>query len=130
DGGAFMSGVVFEIPKTSGGYAATPNLLATFNMTNGASPYSPLISDANGDLFGTAVGGGTLGYGTVYELTGSGFVPPVHFAGIPGTPNCVGVSTSDLAHTYGGIAAAAKALGYAGVADLQNVIAGFCGTAR
>jgi len=53
----------------------------------------------------------------------------------PGTPskcisaghaNCAGQSTSFLAKKYGGMAAAAKALGYGSVTDLQNALASFC----
>ena len=43
-----------------------------------------LIADANGDLFGTTYEGGANGQGTVFEITGSGFVPvppPVLIAG-------------------------------------------------
>ena len=54
--------------------------LVTFNVSNGiypygASPYSSLIADNNGDLFGTTGGGGLGGYGTVFEIvkTASGY---------------------------------------------------------
>src|SRR4051812_36676772 len=39
-GGADGYGTVFEIPKTSRGYASTPILLASFNGANGAYPWS------------------------------------------------------------------------------------------
>jgi hypothetical protein len=72
-----------------------------------------LIAVANGDLFGTTVEGGTSEYyGTVFEITGSGFVPLKRFVGTPGTPSCIGISMSTLAGTYGGIARAAASLGY------------------
>jgi hypothetical protein len=35
-----------------------------------------LIADARGNLFGTTEGGGVTGDGTVFEVAGSGFVPP------------------------------------------------------
>jgi hypothetical protein len=69
----------------------------------------------------------------VFEITGSGFVPPdptplpeVKFAGTPGKADCTGKSTSALAHTYGGIAHAAPALGYASVNALQSAVANYC----
>jgi uncharacterized repeat protein (TIGR03803 family) len=39
------------------------------------APYSSLIADNNGDLFGTTGGGGLGGYGTVFEIvkTASGY---------------------------------------------------------
>jgi hypothetical protein len=67
--------------------------------------------------------------GTVFEITGSGFTPPKQskqFAGTPGSANCIGKSTSSLAHDYGGIAHAAPALGYASVSALQSAIANYC----
>jgi len=123
-GGANRFGTVFEIAKTTGGYASTPTVLVSFNRTNGANPQAGLIADANGNLFGTTLSGGANGQGTVFEITGSGFVGP--FAGTPGTANCIGTSVSALAKKYGGLNAAAAALGYPSVAALQNAIAAFC----
>jgi len=68
-------GTVFEIVKTSSGYASTPTTLANFDSTNGANPVAGLIADANGNLFGTTWRGGASDSGTVFELSGSGFVP-------------------------------------------------------
>ena len=67
-GGASGVGTVFEIAKTSGGYASTPTTLVTFNNTNGAFPEAGLIADAKGDLFGTTEAGGAYGDGTVFEI--------------------------------------------------------------
>lgn len=73
--GTTGDGTVFEIAKTASGYASTPITLFNFNGTDGAFPRSGLIADPNGDLFGTTVAGGTDNGGTVFEFTGSGFVP-------------------------------------------------------
>ena len=121
-------GTVFEIKvdsTTATGYASTPTTLVSFNGTDGSFPDAGLIADANGNLFGTTEGGGANGQGTVFEITGSGFVGP--FAGTPGTANCIGTSVSALAKKYGGLNAAAAALGYPSVTALQNAIAAFCG---
>ena len=74
-GGAFGDGTVFEIARTSGGYASTPTTLVSFKGSNGSLPYSGLIADASGDLFGTTKGGGTSIDGTVFEIvrTSSGY---------------------------------------------------------
>jgi hypothetical protein len=48
------------------------------------------------------------------------------FAGTPGQPNCHGQSVSALARKYGGLDAAAAALGFSGVPALQNSIKTFC----
>ena len=53
-------------------------------------------------------------------------VPSPAFAGTPGHANCHAASVSALSTTYGGMANAASALGYATVADLQTAIDNFC----
>jgi uncharacterized repeat protein (TIGR03803 family) len=121
---------VFEIARdstTSTGYASTPKTLVSFDGSDGALPIAGLIADANGNLFGTTANGGASDDGTVFEITGSGFVPPKQFAGIPGSADCTGRSISTLAHAYGGIAHAAAGLGYNSVADLQTTVANYCG---
>jgi hypothetical protein len=48
------------------------------------------------------------------------------FVGTPGTPNCHGESVSALARQYGGLEAAAAALGFPNVEALQDAIQEFC----
>jgi hypothetical protein len=52
--------------------------------------------------------------------------PEPIFAGTPGNPNCAGKSISALARQYGGLNAAAAALGFANVPALQDAILTFC----
>jgi hypothetical protein len=52
-------------------------------------------------------------------------VAPV-FAGRPGKANCHGKSVSALDKQYGGVNAAAAALGFASVKALQDAIEEFC----
>ena len=56
-GGAYGYGTVFEIQNAGTAaapvYSGIPTTLVTFNGSNGANPYSGLMADANGDLFGT-----------------------------------------------------------------------------
>ena len=49
------------------------------------------------------------------------------FAGQPRTPNCHGVSVSALVHEFGNMNAAASALGFHSVNELQDAIRAFCG---
>lgn len=49
------------------------------------------------------------------------------FSGTPGRANCHGQSVSALAQEYGGLNAAAAALGYTGMTALQDDIEVFCG---
>jgi uncharacterized repeat protein (TIGR03803 family) len=73
-GGAYDHGTVFEIVKTLNGYADVPITLVNFDGDDGYGPGN-LIADAAGNLFGTAEGGGSAGYGTVFEIvkTASGY---------------------------------------------------------
>jgi hypothetical protein len=57
-----------------------------------------------------------------FSLTGE-TVPEV---GTPGEPNCHGQTISALAHQFGGINAAASALGFSSVKSLQNSFGLFC----
>ena len=68
-GGTYSSGKVFELTPTANGWTET--VLWNFgNGTDGQSPYGGLVFDTKkGKLYGTTVGGGTYGGGTVFELT-------------------------------------------------------------
>jgi uncharacterized repeat protein (TIGR03803 family) len=68
EGGTTNDGTVFELAKTRHGYAGKPTTLVSFTGADGANPQASLITDAAGDLFGTTSGGGTDGYGTVFEI--------------------------------------------------------------
>jgi hypothetical protein len=72
-GGTDGDGTVFEVPDTNGSYGPIITLV-NFDGTNGENSRGSLIADAAGDLFGEAEDGGTSGFGTVFEITGSGFV--------------------------------------------------------
>jgi uncharacterized repeat protein (TIGR03803 family) len=105
----------------------------TGSPNDGGYPTADLIADRSGNLYGTtnyggacAIGGPIAGCGTVFKLAGTGFVVPVTFAGTPGKPNCHGQSVSALAKQYGGLAAAAAALGFPSVRALQDDIRAFC----
>src|SRR5579863_5760454 len=73
-GGANGDGTVFEIVRTAAGYASAPTKLVTFTGDDGDQSFAGLIADATGNLFGTTSAGGANGDGTVFEITGSGFV--------------------------------------------------------
>jgi uncharacterized repeat protein (TIGR03803 family) len=70
-GGNYDQGAVFELsPKAGGGW--TEKILHHFNPSNGSDggvPYSTLIFDTAGNLYGTTSVGGPSGSGTVFELT-------------------------------------------------------------
>jgi hypothetical protein len=67
-------------------------------------------------------GGTPPAFNMAFSLTGE-TVPDV---GTPVQPNCPGQSISSLAHQFGGIDAAASALGFSSVGQLQAGFALFC----
>jgi len=73
-GGSYSStvGTVFELSPTAGG-GWTKTVLHNFRDNHvdkdGVEPNGDLIFDAAGNLYGTTVGGGSDGFGTVFELS-------------------------------------------------------------
>ena len=70
-GGGNNEGIVFELIPNGSGFVET-TIYNFIGGADGANPSSALIMDASGDLFGAAFGGGSGGYGTVFELTANG----------------------------------------------------------
>lgn len=62
-------GTVFEV--TSGGHKRVVHRFRGAT-TDGSSPYSNLIADGDGNLFGTTSAGGSFGRGTIFEITAFG----------------------------------------------------------
>jgi hypothetical protein len=61
-------GSVFKLTPSGGGWTYTD--LHDFTGGNdGANPYSSVVLDSNGNLYGTASTGGTFGDGVVWEIT-------------------------------------------------------------
>ena len=84
-GGAFRYGNVFKLaPNQDGSW--TESVLHSFNGSDGSGPEAGLIFDAAGNLYGTTVGGGASGYGTVFKLA----------------PNQDGNWTESVLHSFNG----------------------------
>jgi uncharacterized repeat protein (TIGR03803 family) len=68
-GGGYGGGAVFAVGVSNGTYGGETNI-ANFSAggATGANPYSGIVQDANGNLFGTTSAGGANGYGTVFEV--------------------------------------------------------------
>jgi len=130
-GGAFGDGTVFEIAKTSSGYAGTPTTLVNFNGTNGATPYAGLLVDANGDLFGTTFAGGAFGDGTVFEIikASSGYAgTPTTLISFNGANGYELVGGLDANGNLFGTTAAGGAFGYGTVFEIVKTSSGYAGT--
>jgi hypothetical protein len=88
-GGSGGAGTVFEIVNTATGYASTPILLASFDGgALGGDPETGLTMDANGDLFGTTLTGGSSNDGVIFEIvnTSTGYASaPIVLVSFNGT---------------------------------------------
>ena len=70
-GGPQSLGTVFELsPQGHGGWKET--VLHKFDGTDGFAPFGTLIFGSAGNLYGTAAGGGTQDFGSVFELAPDG----------------------------------------------------------
>jgi uncharacterized repeat protein (TIGR03803 family) len=69
-GNSCRCGVVFELSAGLGG-AWTESVLHVFKggIGDGSYPWSALVFDGKGNLFGETLGGGTSNQGTIFELT-------------------------------------------------------------
>jgi len=61
-------GLVFKLTPSGGSWIET-NLAVFQNLGLAAFPYGSVVLDANGNVFGTSLEGGTFGDGTVWEIT-------------------------------------------------------------
>jgi uncharacterized repeat protein (TIGR03803 family) len=69
-------GIVFKI-TASGSFT----VLHRFNWTDGSSPRAALIQVTDGNLYGTAIGGGANGYGTAFKITPGGTLTTLYSFG-------------------------------------------------
>jgi len=71
-GGTNKNGTFFKI-TSSGQYTVLYNFCSQINCTDGASPQGPIVWGNDGNLYGTASGGGNANYGgTAYQVTPTG----------------------------------------------------------
>jgi len=70
-GGLYGAGTVYKITP-SGTLTTLYNFCGQASCSGGINPNSPLVQAANGGLYGIASGGGTSGFGTLFEITPKG----------------------------------------------------------
>ena len=72
-GGGFNKGTAYKIGPNGGGGGWTETIIHNFGRsTDGQSPYSGLIFDGSGNLYGTTGFGGSNNKGTVYKISPNG----------------------------------------------------------
>ncbi|MDR3466110.1 MAG: hypothetical protein P4M07_09215 [Xanthobacteraceae bacterium] len=136
-------GTVFEIAKTSTGYASSLTTLTTFDGANGDNPTGSLLLDTNGDLIGTTMLGGSNSDGTVFEIrhSVSGYdaspTTIVNFSGIDGRYPVANLITDADGNLYGTTSSIGVADGGAvfeiakttdGYANIPTLLASFNGS--
>jgi uncharacterized repeat protein (TIGR03803 family) len=66
--GSMGCGWVYELTNCS--QSCVANDLHDFSYSDGSAPFGGPVLDANHNLYGTAISGGTSGYGVVWEIAG------------------------------------------------------------
>jgi len=98
-------GVVYEVNT-----AGTETVLHSFSGTDGQWPYTPVIRDSEGNIFGTTYNGGSYSYGAVFKIDTAGKETVLHnFTG--GSDGCYpfqGLLRDQAGNLYG----TAMACGY------------------
>jgi uncharacterized repeat protein (TIGR03803 family) len=115
-GGPYGFGTVFTIDA-----AGSESVLYSFiGGSDGAYPYSNLILDASGNLYGTASQGGCCsGAGTVFELSGDTLTPLYGFAGTTDGAYPMAGLVLDSADNLYGTAVQAGVDGWGSVFEIQ-----------
>jgi uncharacterized repeat protein (TIGR03803 family) len=69
-GGPYHGGIAFQLtPQPDGSWKQTVLHIFGSGTKDGVTPNGALVLDASGNLYGTTLGGGAYGKGTVYELS-------------------------------------------------------------
>jgi uncharacterized repeat protein (TIGR03803 family) len=63
------SGLLYQLTPPSGAGAWTESVLDVFQGSDGSSPNAPLVPGPSSVFYGTTLGGGTFGQGTVFAFT-------------------------------------------------------------
>jgi uncharacterized repeat protein (TIGR03803 family) len=101
--------------------AYTFNTLIIFDWTDGATPVdTPLVQGTDGNLYGTTLGGGSNGAGTVFKMTPEGALTTIYSF-------CSLAKCADGAEPYGGLVLASDGNFY-GTTSQGGAVDGISGT--
>jgi uncharacterized repeat protein (TIGR03803 family) len=94
------------LAATAPATAQTLSTLFSFGGANGATPLGGVILDPSGNLFGTTLGGGSSGYGTVFRLSDNGAGGYTHttlhnFNGTNGREPFAGLTLDSAGNLFG-----------------------------
>jgi len=102
-GGTMDGGTVFKI-TTSGTLTTLYNFCSQSNCTDGEGPEGALVQ-ANGNFYGTTLGGGASTFGTVFRITPGGTLTTLHsFDGVDGVAPRTGLIQATDGNLYGATA--------------------------
>ena len=101
------------------GVAVTPDGSKVYVANESANTVSVIDTATNTVIATIPVGSQPVAFGVFIQ-------PAARFAGVAGSKNCQGTSVSALATKFGGLKAAAAALGFSNVQGLQDAIRVFC----
>ena len=115
-GGANNTGTIFKISPTTGAFSVVMSFAAldsSHDNATGATPQGALIQGSDGYFYGTASGGGTHGWGTVFKFLPSPltFVTLHNFNITDGEQPASGLIKSNTTGTFYGVAGGGTALG-------------------
>ena len=113
-------GAPIPVGDSPWGVAVTPDGKRVYVANNGSDSVSVIATATD------RVVGDPIPVGEAPAAFGQFIQPKPPFAGTPGAANCAGQSLSAAARRYGGTSAAARALGYGTVANMQVAIRAFC----
>ncbi|MDB6138596.1 MAG: type sorting protein, partial [Verrucomicrobiaceae bacterium] len=78
-GGSHLNGTIFKINISTGALSTVANFSGSSGSMRGASPYGALMKDETGVFWGTTLGGGANGKGTVFKISGGTFSTVLDF---------------------------------------------------
>jgi uncharacterized repeat protein (TIGR03803 family) len=76
-------------------------VLHSFNLTDGCSSQQPLVWGTDGNFYGTTLGGGTSGFGVLFQSTPTGTVTVLHDFGVYNSETSAPLIQGDDGNFYG-----------------------------